>query len=221
MSIIRKMVILGDSISTPFIGDGGYEIQLRQLLAPREFHNLAVAQSGASTVTPDSVVKMLTLYAYVCEGADVVILWHGTNDWYWGAQIGSCGQQDDTTYIGALEIAIKNIRRYAPDSLLVMATPLYRREMPDGGQEAGDAWITTNKVGLTLADYERALRETAQAYAVPLVEMRALTGFCEQNSGRFLPDGVHPEKEGCDIIARIFAEHVEYFMRYRMLTKES
>lgn len=76
----------------------------------------------------------------------------------------SCGQQDGTTYIGALEIAIKSIRRYAPDSLLVMATPLYRREMPDD---------------------------------------------------------VHPEKEGCDIIARIFAEQVEYFMRYRLPLKEA
>lgn len=219
--MIHKLVIFGDSISTPLIGDGGYEVRLWQLLAPREFHNFAVPQSGASVGTPDSVVKMLTLYGDVCDGADVVILWHGTNDWYWGAQPGNCGSQDGETYIGALELAIRNIRSHAPDALLVMATPLYRRQAPDGCQTEGDAWITPNKVGATLADYDSALRKAAQAYAVPLVEMRVLTGFCEQNCGRFLPDHVHPGKEGCDMIAGIFAEHIEHFMRYRKVSKES
>lgn len=221
MDVIRKLVIFGDSISTPLIGGGGYEVLLQQLLRTEEFYNFAVPQSGASAVTPDHVLKVLASHGDVCGGADAIILWHGTNDWYWGAQVGKCGIQDDTTYIGALELAIKNIRKAAPDALLIAATPLYRWQAPDGSQTSGDAWFTANKAGATLAEYDRALRDVAQAYVVPLIEMRILTGFCEQNCERFLPDHVHPGKEGCDVIARIFAQHIERLMRYRRLPEET
>lgn len=213
--MIRKLVIFGDSISTPLIGAGGYEVLLQSLLKPKEFYNFAVPQSGASTVTPDHVLQILTRHGAVCEDADVVILWHGTNDWYWGAQIGRFGSQDGSTYIGALELAVRSIREFAPSAFIMTATSLYRWQAPDGCQTAGDAWFTPNKAGASLAEYDRALREVSQAYGAALVEMRALTGFCEQNCRRFLPDCVHPGKEGCDIIARIFAEHIERLMRYR------
>ena len=215
MSVIRKLVIFGDSISTPLIGDGGYEALLCRLLQPNELYNFAVPQSGASSVTPDHVMHILNLQSDACAGADVVILWHGTNDWYWGASVGKCGSRDGTTYIGAMELAIDRIRRYAPEALVITATPLYRHQAPDGSQISGDAWFIPNKAGATLADYDRALREVARAYSVPLVEMRVLTGFCEQNSERFLPDNVHPGTEGCDMIARIFAGQIEGLMSYR------
>lgn len=215
--MIEKLVIFGDSISTPLIGDGGYAALLRELLQPKELCNFAVAASGTSLVTPDNLLGVLQNHADDCNNADVIILWHGTNDWYWGSPVGQLGSFNDQTYIGALEKAITTIREHAPNALLVTATPLFRLQAPDGSETVGDAWFTKNKVGATLSDYEKALRDTAKAYCVPVVDARALTGFCAQNRTRFQPDDIHPGKEGCDILARIFAEHIKRFLSYKTI----
>lgn len=205
---MHKIVIFGDSISTPLIGNGGYQKELQNLLQPDLLLNFAVAGSGAASCTPDSVLTVLQRHGADCAGADAVILWHGTNDWYWGSPMGALQTHDPSTYLGALECAVERLRAIAPEALPVFATPLYRFEMPSGTESAGDAWFTPNQAGATQADYDLAVRQAARAYGVSLADTRTLSGFCRQNSARFLPDGVHPGQDGCRILANIFAEHI-------------
>lgn len=214
---MHKIVIFGDSISTPQIGNGGYQKKLQSLLQPDLLLNFAVAGSGAASCTPDNILDILQCRSTDCADADAVILWHGTNDWYWGSPIGALNTYDPSTYLGALERSAERLRTAAPNALLVFATPLYRFEMPSGGDAAGDAWFTPNQAGATQADYDLAVRLAARTYGISLAETRVLSGFCRQNSARFLPDRVHPGQEGCDILANIFAEHIARHLALRKI----
>lgn len=206
--MLNKIVIFGDSISTTAIGNGGYEVGLRKALQPRTLLNFAVGESGASRGTPNCVLDVLSRHASDCTHADVVILWHGTNDWYWGRPIGELGNSQENTYLGALETAVAMIRKYAPKSIILFATPLFRHQAPDGSSVADDAWTLPNRAGLTLSEYDQAIRTAAHSLGAVLVETRESSGFCSKNMDQFLPDHVHPNQEGCAILADIFSASI-------------
>lgn len=86
---MHKIVIFGDSISTPQIGNGGYQKKLQSLLQPDLLLNFAVAGSGAASCTPDNVLAILQCRSTDCADADAVILWHGTGRLQFGRAAGS------------------------------------------------------------------------------------------------------------------------------------
>lgn len=202
--MLRKLVIFGDSISTTSVGEGGYQATLQRLLPEARISNHAVAESGASTRTPNHVLGVLDHYAADCSDADAVILWHGTNDWYWGSPIGQMGIAAPSTYLGALQLAANKIRSSKADTHLIFATPLFRFQAPDGCCTEGDARTTPNRLGLTLQAYEEAVRTAACLLDVRLAETARLSGFCRETMALYQPDHVHPNRAGCERLGHIF-----------------
>lgn len=210
---MNKLVIFGDSISTNLIGHGGYETPLKGLLGISNVVNCAVACSGAALCTPDSLVSVID----GCDlkqhsDAEAVILWHGTNDWYWGSPIGTLGSSDKHTFLGAMEYAVTRIKESLPKAKIVMATPLLRLEAPHGSDVMIEGHCNRSKVGFTLLDYSKAVLKLEEHLGICVVDMRRLTKFNRQNMNRYLPDGVHPSKQGCTRIAEIFAQYISKFM---------
>ena len=204
--MIQKLVIFGDSISTQQIGEGGYQAPLQMQFPSVDILNFAVAESGASRRTPNNVLSVLDRHAAECTDADAVIVWHGTNDWYWGSPIGETESRDPDTYLGAMRLASEAIRRFAPSCGLIFATPLFRFQAPDGIAQEGDARAVPNKVGYTMLDYEQAVRRAAVLLDARLAETGHLSGFCFDTLEQFQPDHVHPNAAGCKRLAAIFAD---------------
>lgn len=202
--MLQKLVIFGDSISTTQIGDGGYQAFLQPLLPGVTILNHAVAESGAASGTPNPVLQVLQRQSGDLAGAGAVILWHGTNDWYWGSPLGTPGRPDPSTYLGALELAGREIFRLAPQATLLFATPLFRWQAPDGGTTPGDARRLPNRQGLTLQAYDQAVRTAAARLGAVLVQTGAQSGFGPDTLAQYQPDGVHPNRAGCARLAKIF-----------------
>ena len=208
---MQKILIYGDSLSTGTHGQGGYLAALQSAFGAPRLVNCAVGSSGCAAGTPNSMAEVLRQDAPEAYGADLVLIWHGSNDWYWGTPLGRPGVADPATFYGAVGSAVDTVRLRNPGALVVWATPIYRFEQPCGGTQPGCADFTQNRAGQTLPDYTAALRRAADCWHFPLIEMGRLCGICAQNEGALLEDHVHPNAAGYRRIERVLCPALRYY----------
>lgn len=202
-----KIAIYGDSISTVEYGDGGYEEMLRIDNGLEKIYNHAVSATCLTAVMPDSGIEIIKKKENRHPDADVIILWHGTNDWYYGNQLGEDADTDELTFCGALNSAIRLLKDTNPEAKIILPTPLLRWQAPVDGEE-GEALLVKNRIGITQTGYTDAIRCIGLREGCIVIDMRKETGFTVQDIARYLPDGVHPSKEGYKVITRIFTENI-------------
>lgn len=211
----KTAVIYGDSISTRNYGNGGYEQYIKHELGLDVIHNHAISASALTDGTPNNLIRLLDDESMLHPDADLVVLWHGTNDWYWGAPVGnpmSGDLENESTYVGALNHAVRKIRAAAPQAKILCLTPLWRLQAPDGCETVAEAWINSNKIGATLRDYCHTLQEMSQLLCFPVLDMRSLTNFNEFNHPVYQPDMVHPSDAGYRVIADILCGFIKTYI---------
>lgn len=213
MKKVKKIVIYGDSISTRNHGEGGYEGALGKAFQA-ETVNYAAGSSGLSLATPDNAASILSNPQNIPEDADVILMWHGTNDWYWGCPVGSIQDQSAETFYGAIQTAVGCIRKAAPHAVFVWVTPIFRLEKPDGMTEEGMAYETKNKAGFTMETYYEALVRASMYHGFPVIDMRRLCGIHEGNQKLYLEDRVHPNRAGYEKIERVLEKGIKELLYY-------
>lgn len=198
------LVIYGDSISTGAHGGGGYERSVMDALGASRVYNHAVGSSGLSLATPNSLVSLLERSDHLHPDADLILLWHGSNDWYWGAELGQFDDGNLHTFCGAMAHAVQRLRRASPKASLVFPTPIWRLEKPD--RFAGDleeAWTTPNQSGVTQRDIAECIIAGSYRFCFTAPDMRRRSQVHEGTAAVLLEDGVHPSAEGYQIISRV------------------
>lgn len=213
MRKVKKIVIYGDSISTGTHGEGAYLPYLEETYGA-ELVNYAVGGSGLCCASPDNGVSILEGEGTIPEDADLIILWHGSNDWYWGSPMGELEDKGGETFLGAIGKAVRRIREKAPEAALLFCTPIYRFERPDGGSHPGRAYEMKNKLGYTLTDYCEALRTASVYHGFPLADMRRYAGIHEGNQEEYLEDRVHPNGKGYERIWRVMKRKLDEVLYY-------
>ena len=132
--------------------------------------------------------------------ADVVVVFGGTNDFGHGdAPIGKPEDRTNETFYGACHQLFSTLIERYPQAVIAVMTPLHRanEDNPCGDRKP-------NAVG-TLLDYVRIIREVAELYALPVLDLFATGGICPRfacHREAFAPDGLHPNDAGHEIIAR-------------------
>lgn len=202
-----KLAIYGDSLSTGTHGEGGYEAMLKGSLGLLETFNLSVGSSSLSKGSPGCMADLLE-EGRLPETCDIILVWHGSNDWYWGVPSGKQGDTEPSTFYGAISYAINTLRKEFPKARIIWVNPIYRMERPDGGEKAGDAFETPNKTGSTLLDYSLAIERASLLHGFPVIDMRRLSGIHAYNAGYYLEDGVHPNKNGYVLIHSILDSEI-------------
>ena len=204
------IAIYGDSISLDSYPGGGWPSRVVASLEPAQLYNHAIGASGLSSTTPNNTVTLLERPEWQHPDADIVLFWHGTNDWYWGAPVGEIGQADAATYAGAIECAVRKLRGINPRVRIVWMTPILRCQPPSGvdASRATEAWDTPNRIGATMKDYVDVLTEQSRRLCFPLIDLRTLTCFSPENKELFYRDIAHPSGEGFDRIADLIARHL-------------
>lgn len=134
---------------------------------------------------------------------EVILIWHGTNDWYWGSPLGSAGDMNDGSYDASVHYVTETLRARFPRALVVWATPIFRLEAPDGTSKCGDAFVTPNKNGDTLTDFVLVLQEASIRCHFPLIDVGRYVNIHMANEGEHLEDHVHPNESGYRRIARV------------------
>ncbi len=206
---INKAVIYGDSISTRNHGDGGYETLIKEKLKINEIYNHAIGSSGMSRTTPNSLIGLLDNEENIHKDADLIILWHGSNDWYWGAPLGDLESSEEYTFCGALKVVVDKLRRLSPNATIVYLTPIFRYEIPDKCSEKTEGYVNKNSVSLTLKDYYDAIIDASIILGFPVIDMRRLTNFNYYSAEKYFEDYVHPDKAGYKRIAHIISSNID------------
>ncbi len=130
--------------------------------------------------------------------ADIVVVFGGTNDYGHGdAPFGEFSDRDVDTFYGAYHTLCIDLMKKYPKAQLVIMTPCHRlneeRYLNDHG---------IRNVG-TLKDYVEAIKEVAEYYGIPVVDLYKNSGMqpeIESNREIYMPDGLHPSDAGHELI---------------------
>jgi len=129
------------------------------------------------------------------DDADIVMVFGGTNDYGHGdAPFGCFEDRTIDTYCGALHCLMKGLIEKYPAARIVFVTPLHRAD--DENPSAGNQ--------LPLKAYVDKIKETAEYYSLPLLDLFASAGICPDiqiQKEMFVPDGLHPNDAGAERIA--------------------
>lgn len=139
--------------------------------------------------------------------ADIVVVFGGTNDFGHGdAPIGTMSDRTPYTFYGAPHCLYTALIEKYPDVPIVVLTPLHRitEDIPTGDNKPAP-------VG-TLKEYVNIIREVAEYYSLPVLDLFKESGLQPKIpviQQKYVPDGLHPNDAGNEILAHKIARFLE------------
>lgn len=184
----KKINCLGDSITR---GNANGATPWVDMLATQ--HNCTVRNYGVSGTTLSNRgdgFSMVERYLSMDNDADVVIVWGGWNDVNQGRPLGVFGSTDNTTFYGALNIMLNDLQsKYLGKKIFICTI------------------LSTEHSWTTVKNYNNAIREVSEYYAIEVIEMSRL-GISARNldvKTAYIPDNVHPNTAGNQIVTDFIA----------------
>lgn len=115
---------------------------------------------------------------------------------------------DGDTYKGRINIALSTVKRMFPTKQIVLLTPIHRAGFYSNEKNWQPTEEYRNKCGEYMKSYVDAVKEAANVWAVPVIDMNALSGLyplMDEHSGYFHnaeTDRLHPNETGHERMAR-------------------
>lgn len=133
---------------------------------------------------------------------DCIVIFGGTNDYDHGdAPLGEFSDRTNMTFYGALHTVYSTFMQRYPGIPMVVLTPLHRDN--ETNPRIGDK---------PLIDYVNAIREVAEFYSLPVLDLFARSGIQPQVPAikeKFMPDGLHPNDAGHEILAHLITNFLK------------
>lgn len=172
------------------------------------------AQNAAALTSgyPFSVCDEVT-HSPQYDDVDAVIVWAGTNDWFYGVPLGEPDGRLPDNFCGSLRKTMLTVSERYPTALSFYVTPVYRYSEYDGETVKFEAFDTKNAVGHTLYDYYKCIKEVSERAGFPVCDMRTASGINKSNHTTYLRDGVHPTEFGYKRIANILCDFISGYLK--------
>ena len=211
----KKIIFLGDSI-TEGCGTTSkekvYHGVLLEKYGLREIKNYG--EGGTRIARQTEITSLVRDRDFILRArdmdkdADVVVVFGGTNDYGHGqAALGSIDNYDMHTFYGALHTLIQNLINDYVDKQIVFMTPLHRHNEYGQG-----TWKPDGVEQRPLCDYVRAVKDVCEHYSVPVLDLFACGELCGNTPvwyKEYMPDGLHPNDKGHEIIAHKLGKFLE------------
>ncbi len=230
----KKVVYLGDSITDPAqVERNGHKVYWNYLqeMYGIEPHVYAVSGYQWKHIYP-MAQKMRTEMG---DSPDAILILLGTNDFNSGVPLGewfSVAEEDVDrrgvtirqprrsfvknmgTFRGRINTVMEYLKQSFPDQQIVIMTPLHRGYANFGGSNVQPSECFPNVLGLYLEDYVKVLREAADIWGVPLIDLYRDSGLHPadpayakyfRDGGENGKDNLHPNGLGHQRMARTIA----------------
>lgn len=214
-----KINFLGDSITEGVGASSGntvYHAVLKREVGLAEARNYGISatrfalQKGTKVRPKDNYVDVNSFcerFDKMDDDADVVVVFGGTNDYGHGdAAIGTFSDRTPDTFYGACHYLFSGlIKKYIGKTIVIM-TPLHRT----GEDEVPETKIDGDYG--TLKDYVNIIREVAEYYSLPVLDLFATSGLqpaIKEIQENYLPDGLHPNDNGNVVISQKLKKFLE------------
>lgn len=199
----KKIVFLGDSI-TEGVGVSSIDHVYWNLVGQRTGAQVYGYGIGGTRIAPNHLAGyddyidanwFGTRVEQMDPEADVVVVFGGTNDFGHGdAPMGTMKDRTNDTFYGAYHMLMQQLIERYPHAQLIVMTPLHR---------IGEEMMPFNEAGVrragVLKDYVDAIRDIAEFYSVPVVDLFAQSGLQPRVKilrKLYMPDGLHPNDAG-------------------------
>ncbi|MDN6899580.1 SGNH/GDSL hydrolase family protein [Oenococcus sicerae] len=177
----------------------------------QEYLQLAVAQNAGingttytkSSDRSDSAVERCASIT----GQDLIIVWFGINDFHYGRPLGTFANGDVSTFFGATDFVYQTLIANNPTASIIVLTP-----MKQHGYSTHPDSFTKNAQGLFQSEYVNAIKQVADYYSLPVLDLYAMGGlsaFVPSQSSAYLKDGLHPNQAGQYRLAQKIAHFIE------------
>ena len=138
-----------------------------------------------------------------------MVIFAGTNDWGHNTPLGTIADTTDVSFCGALSVVINGVIGANPDVRLVLITPLHRWGYTSGVYPND---TDSNAQGLALSDYVDAIKDVAEIYGVPVIDLFSTSGLTPRIPAiktAYVTDGLHPNAAGHVLLAQRIAPQLE------------
>lgn len=214
----KKIACLGDSITWGYDGAGTGQTQvakpwveqLKEKCGFAEAVNLGI--SGSSMGNYSDRNPMFKRVNTIPEDADVISIMGLTNDFSLnpplplGKPEDMANKEGNTVYSAVSQTLLGVIAR-CPGARIFIMTPM------DWKNNNGNTKVANN--GVTFKQYRDVIKEVAETYSIPVFELHKEAGFNADfaiHRKMFIPDGVHPNQAGYDIMA----DKISKFINHRL-----
>lgn len=167
-------------------------------------HSLSDATAGNYN---DEILKESSLLTQIetCTGLSTeeeiyIMIFIGAEDYRSGVStIGINDYSNDTTYKGALNMAIKSLQEKCPYAKILLVTPIFRSSTEPGDNLDCDTNLVNDKY---LRDFAEAMIDIGKVNHIPCLNLFDECMINRYNSNIFLnEDGIYPSDKGHAMIA--------------------
>lgn len=225
----KKVAFLGDSI-TDAIHVGTTKNYWQFLQDILGIEPLVYGINGSTF--PGVFKQAQQLYEERGSDVDCIMVFAGTNDYSGGVQLGEWFTYQpeavnyrgrmmtlrkrsfdftESTFRGRINIVLQYLKEHFPDQQIIMLTMLHRAFAEFGGDNIQPAECFGNSIGHYLEEYVQAVKEAANIWAVPVIDLNALSGLfpmLDCHSKYFhdaVTDRLHPAAPGHERMAKALA----------------
>lgn len=200
-----KITCLGDSITQAVNLDNldnyqelAYPHILQETLDARKVYNLGIGGSSIGRYWADAFVDR---YQKIPEDSDIILVMGGTNDEFCASlvEFGNSAERKRRTFWGDLDELMDGLKTDYPNAEVIFMTPL-PNSLQDHLKIQHPYLIPQDK----FADVIKELADEHGMEVIDLYNSNILDGHDKDNVLHFMPDGVHPNAEGYEILG----EHV-------------
>lgn len=194
---VQTIGIIGDSVSFGLKAKVNYG-QYLQKATGGTVQNLA--RSGAHL--SDNGQKSIFQQSQRLNQSDLYILQGTDDDWLANVPIGNKEDNEKKSYIGAFYQTVFQLQQRNPMAKIIIVTTTYQTPMWGSIVRRTDS--TKNTLGHSLHDYMTAQVKACEDLKLPYVNLMRRVLFDPNKQlfrEKYMPDGLHPNEKGHQIIA--------------------